>query len=105
MPTSDRLLPGMYLPLPYLDELLAEAAGQNDRKRPYLGFDTVDRYLTADLFVALVREGWIGTRDVTTRAIQTLVDAAVGAQHSVLIAEETGEQPGRERRRNRRTRV
>jgi hypothetical protein len=70
-PASDRLLPGIYLPVPYVDE----------------------------------REGWIGTRGVTTRAIQTLVDAAVGAQHSVLIAEEVGEQPGREWRRDRRTRI
>ncbi len=104
-PTSDRLLPGIYLPVPYLDELLAEAARQNERKRPHLGFDTVDRYMTAELFVSLVREGWIGTRGVATRAVQALVDAAVGAQHSVIIAEEIGEQPGRERRRDRRTRV
>jgi hypothetical protein len=101
-PTSDRLLPGVYLPLLYLDELFA---AHPEGTPQHLGYDTVDRYMTAELFVALVREGWIGTRGVTTRAIQTLVDAAVGAQRSVIIAEETGAQPGRERRRGRRTRI
>lgn len=101
-PTSDRLLPGIYLPLLYLDELFA--AHEEDTPQ-HLGYDTVDRYMTAELFVALVRQGWIGTRGVTTRAIQALVDAAVGAQRSVIIAEETGKQPGRTRRRDRRTRI
>lgn len=101
-PTSDRLLNGIYLPLLYLDELFA---AHPEGTRPHLGYDTIDRYMTAELFVALVRQGWIGTRGVTTRAIQKLVDAAVGAQHSVIIAEETGQQPGRTRRRDRRTRI
>ena len=101
-PTSDRLLSGIYLPLLYLDELFA---AHEESRRPHLGYNTVDRYMTAELFVALVREGWIGTRGVTTRAIQTLVGAAVGAQRSVIIAEETGQQPGRVRRRDRPTRI
>jgi hypothetical protein len=101
-PTSDRLLPGIYLPLLYLDELFA---AHEEGTPQYLGYDTVDRYMTAELFVALVRQGWIGTRGVTTRAIQALVDAAVGARRSVIIAEETGRQPGRTRRRDRRTRI
>ena len=91
-PTSDRLLNGIYLPLLYLVELFA---AHPEGTRPHLGYDTIDRYITAELFVALVLQGWIGTRGVTTRAIQKLVDAAVGAQHSVIIAEETGQQPGR----------
>jgi hypothetical protein len=101
-PSSDRLLAGMYLPLLYLDELIA---AHPEGTRPHLGYDTLDRYMTAELFVALVREGWIGTRGVTTRAIQTLVDAAIGEQRSVIIAEETGPQPGRVRRRDRPTRI
>jgi hypothetical protein len=36
------------------------------------------------------------TRGVTTRAIQTIVEAAVGQGHSVVLAEEAGEQTGLE---------
>jgi hypothetical protein len=101
-PTSDRLLPGIYLPVPYLDELLAHGSALGERGGQWLGYETVDRYLTTSLFVALVREGWIGTRGVTTRAIEMLVSAAVGTGHSVMLADDVGDQTGGERRRRRR---
>src|SRR5208282_1218247 len=99
--TSDRLLSGIYLPVPYLDELLADDAALGTRGGRWLGYDTVDRYLTTTLFVALVREGWIGTRGVTTHAIEQLVGAAVGQGDSVMVAEEIGGHRGRERRGRR----
>lgn len=98
-PRSDRLLSGLYLPLAYLDELLADGCTLTKKGARRLGYDTIDRYLTSDLFVALVRQGWIGTRGLTTKAIGTLVDAAVDAGRSVVIAEEWGEQSGATRRR------
>jgi hypothetical protein len=100
-PTSDRLLSGIYLPVPYLDELLTDSNARGMGHRPRLGFGTVDRYLTTGLFASLVREGWIGTRGVATRAIERLVEAAVGSERSVVVAEEAGNVTGKERRRNR----
>jgi hypothetical protein len=97
-PTSDHLLPGIYMPIPYLDAVLASGEAVGERGGQWLGYDTVDRYVNKDLFVALVRQGWIGTQGVTTRAIEGLVDAAVGQGRSVMIAEDAGEQTGRERR-------
>jgi hypothetical protein len=97
-PRSDRLLSGIYLPLEYLDELLADDSTLTDKGARRLGYDTIDRYLTNGLFVALVRQGWIGTRGLTTRAVATLIDAAVGAGKSVLLAEESSDQSGAERR-------
>jgi hypothetical protein len=99
-PASDRLLRGIYLPVAYLDELLAHGAARGERGGQWLGYN-IDRYLTTGLFVALVREGWIGTRGVATRAIEGLVEAAVGQGDSVVLAEEVGEQTGRERRGRR----
>lgn len=98
-PRSDRLLPGLYLPLEYFDELLVDDRTLTKRGARRLGYDTIDRYLTGDLFVDLVRQGWIGTRGLTTRAIGNLIEAAVGAGRSVIVAEERGEQPGAIRRR------
>ena len=98
-PHSDRLLPGLYLPLEYLDELLADKSTLTERGSRRLGYDTIDRYITNGLFVDLVRQGWIGTRGLTTRAVTTLVDAAVGSGRSVLLAEESSAlQSGAERR-------
>ena len=54
------------------------------------GYDTIDRYITNGLFVDLVRQGSIGTRGLTTEAVTTLINAAVGSGRSVLLAEELG---------------
>jgi len=97
-PRSDRLLPGLYLPLEYLDDLLADDCTLTDKGARRLGYGTIDRYLTNSLFVDLVRQGWIGTRGVTTRAVVNLIDVAVGAGRSVLLAEESSDQTGAERR-------
>lgn len=98
-PRSDRLLPGIYLPLEYFDELLADDCTLTKRGARRFDYDTVDRYLTSDLFVALVRQGWIGTRGITTRNVERMIDAAVGAGRSVIVAEEQGVQSGSTRRR------
>ncbi len=95
---SDRLLSGLYLPLAYLDELLADDCTLTKKGARRLGYDTIDRYLTSDLFVALVRQGWIGTRGLTTKTIGRIINAAVDAGRSVVIAEEWGAQSGASRR-------
>lgn len=97
-PGSDRLLQGIYLPLEYLDELLADSCTLTERGARRLGYNTIDRYLTNDLFVSLVRQGWIGTRGATTRAVSAIIDAAVNAGRSVVLAEEWGQQTGATRR-------
>jgi len=97
-PRSDRLLPGLYLPLEYLDELLKDDSTLTDKGARRLGYDTIDRYLTNGLFVDLVRQGWIGTRGLTTKAVTALIDAAVNAGRSVVLAEESSDQTGAERR-------
>jgi hypothetical protein len=73
----------------HVEELLAhgEPVGK------WLGHDTIDRYVTTGLCIGLVREGWIGICGVTTCAIDQIVQAAVEQGHSVVLAEETGDQP------------
>lgn len=97
-PGSDRLLQGIYLPLQYLDELLADPCTLTDRGARRLGYSTIDRYIANELFVSLVRQGWIGTRGVTTKAVSAIIDAAVNAGRSVVLAEEWGQQTGAKRR-------
>jgi len=97
-PTSDRLIPGIYLPLSYLDELLADECTLTERGAHKLGYDTIDRYITSGLFVSLLRQGWVGTRGVATEAVAALVNVATGAGRSVILAEEWGKPVGRHRR-------
>jgi hypothetical protein len=97
-PRSDRLLQGIYLPLEYLDELMADPCTLTERSARRLGYTTIDRYLTNELFVSLVRQGWIGTRCATTKAVSAIIDGAVNASRSVILAEEWGEQTGAKRR-------
>lgn len=80
------------------DELLADDSTLTDKGARRLGYDTIDRYLTNGLFVDLVRQGWIGTRGLTTKAVTGLIDAAVNAGRSVVLAEGSSDQTGAERR-------
>ena len=98
-PAEDRLLPGIYLPIDYLKILLADdrTLGKNGGRQ--LGFHTIDRYITSELFVELIRQGWIGTQGVATAALKMLVDEALSERHSVIIAKEWGNPTGAQRRR------
>lgn len=98
-PNDTRLLPGIYLPLEYVDEIWESRERGRGWRR--LGYDNIDRYITSDLFVALVRQGWIGTRGVTTRAVEGIVEAFLAEGRSIILAEEWGHVSGATRRRGR----
>ncbi len=97
-PTSDRLLSGIYLPLAYLEELLVHESTLGPKGGRRLGYSNVDRYMTTGLFTTLVREGWVGSRGITTKAIRALVEASLERDRSVVLAEETGHVSGAVRR-------
>ena len=79
---------GIHLPVAYVEELVAHGATVDEPGRHWLGHDTIDRYVTTGLCIALVREGWIGICGVTTRAIEQIVQAAGEQGHSVVLAED-----------------
>jgi hypothetical protein len=102
--TSRKLLPGLYLPLEYAEELLADGCTLGPRGGRRFRWDAIDRYVTSGMFTQLVREGWIGSHGLKTRALQKLIDSSLAQDRAVVLAEETGTPTGSSRRTRPRSR-
>lgn len=103
--TSRKLLPGLYLPLEYAEELLADDCTLGPRGGRRFRWDDIDRYVTSGMFTQLVREGWIGSRGLKTKALKKLIDSSLGEDRAVVLAEETGTPSGSSRRTRPRRRL
>lgn len=80
------LVSGMYLPLDYYDALVASDDVRGPRGGVVISYSTVTRHISNDLFVGLVRGGWIGSRGATTKRLEKLVLAGLDAGRSVTVA-------------------
>jgi hypothetical protein len=80
------LIQGMYIPREYLESLLESIETSGPRGGKLISFDNVSRYMNNTEFTALVKEGWIGTRGVTTEQITKLVKAAFSGRRAVVLA-------------------
>lgn len=52
-----------------------------------MSYETVPRHITNDMFVALVRGGWVGSLGATTKGLTDIVLAGLNDGHSVTVAE------------------
>jgi hypothetical protein len=80
------LVSGMYLPLAYYDVLAASHIVRGPRDGVAFSYDNVGRHVGNDLFIALVRGGWVGSRGASTRRLKQLVLAGLAASRSVTVA-------------------
>lgn len=83
---SDTLLPGMYLPREFLASVLDDLKLRGERGGRVVTFENTGRHLTNTLFAELLREGWIGTRGVSSEKIAKIVADALVANRSMSIA-------------------
>ncbi|HMJ33368.1 MAG TPA: hypothetical protein VK501_05595 [Baekduia sp.] len=83
---GQELVSGMYLPLDYYDVLAESDDVRGKRDGLIFSYETVARHIGNDLFVALVRGGWVGSRGATTKRLKKLVLAGLDAGRSVTVA-------------------
>lgn len=83
---SDTLLPGMYLSREHIQAVLADPASMGPRGGRLITFESCGRHLSNTLFADLVRDGWIGTRTVSSAQIAQIVRESLLADRSVVIA-------------------
>lgn len=83
---SEALMPGMYLPREYLIALLEDPGARGERGGRLVSFKNTGRHITNSLFSDLLRDGWIGTRGVSSEKVADIVHKAVEAGHSVTLA-------------------
>jgi hypothetical protein len=109
LPAGSSLVPGMYLPRPYLEELLASGKALGSGGGTVISYRTVQRYLDNTVFTGLVAGGWIGTADAGTDLVRKQIEISLGCDRDVLFAHGSGQpksraqqvtdQRGRSRRR------
>ena len=86
---SRELVSGMYLPLDYYDVLVASEETRGPKGGVVIGYDTVRRTVPNDLFIGLVRGGWVASRGAATETLTELVLAGLSSDRSVTFAAST----------------
>ena len=81
-----QLVSGMYLPIDYWDTLTTSSQIRGPRDGLVFSYDTVGRHISNQLFVLLVRGGWIGTRGAASAGLTEQVISALRADRSVTVA-------------------
>jgi len=84
--STRELVTGMYLPTDLYDIVTRSDLVKGPRGGVVLGYDTVQRYVSNDLFVLLVRGGWVGSRGVASEQLTDLVLRGLAANRSMTIA-------------------
>lgn len=77
---------GMYLPLDYLDKLLATDRLEGPRGGVTIRYDRVRRWMTNGDFEALLRNAWVGSRGLSTEDLTKVVRRSLDAKHSIVMA-------------------
>lgn len=83
---SEALLPGMYLSREFVEALLTDPKAQGPRGGRAITFENARRHLTNTMFAELVRDGWIGTRGVSSSHVAAIVRERLTAGRAMVVA-------------------
>jgi len=90
LPSGTDLVPGMYLPRPYLAALLAGEELTGDRDGQVVSYRTVPRYMDNTTFTSLVAGGWIGTSALGTADVHERIRDSLARGDDVIYAHGEG---------------
>ena len=85
-PMSQSLTRGMYLPREYVDSLLQADVTDGPNLGKLLSYDNVKRHFNNTEFTQLVRDGWIGTRGVSSEEVTKIIKEALAENRAVVYA-------------------
>ena len=89
-PEGHRLVKGMYFPLTLFELLQGDSSILGPKNGKRIGWHNARRYLTNGAFIALLREGWIGSMGATTSAISDLVNGVLAqGRGAVIVRDDT----------------
>jgi len=83
---SDTLLPGMYLSRQVVEAALIDPATVGERGGRIITFENTKRHISNTLFADLLRDGWIGTRGVSSARIGQIVRDGLVAGRAIVLA-------------------
>jgi hypothetical protein len=83
---ANQLVSGMYIPIDYWNALSASPQVEGPRGGKVFSYRTVNRHISNELFVSLVRGAWIGTRGQASIDLTDEIVAALSSGRSVTVA-------------------
>jgi hypothetical protein len=83
---SEGLLPGMYLARQYTEALLIDTAARGPKNGRVVSYENTDRHISNTLFAELVRDGWIGTRGVSSDQVKGVIQNGLSDGRAVVVA-------------------
>jgi hypothetical protein len=101
-PFSLEMAEGIYLPLGLWDKLESSGQLSGPRGGTVLTYDNVERYLTNTNMIALIERSWIGSCGPTSEQIGEVIERALEAGNSVILAADYDQRPPPRHRRPRR---
>jgi hypothetical protein len=90
---TDELVPGMYLPRAYFEQLRARPYRLGSNGGVRFGYKTVPRYLDNTTFTQLVADGWVGSTGTGTDLVRKQIEASHVGSREIVFAAHIGEVP------------
>ena len=84
--SSTDLIKGMYLALDYWELLLSSPMVRGPKGGIAIRYKNVGRYINNSLFIQLVQDGWVGSREDVSAAIGKLVRSGLEGNRSIFLA-------------------
>lgn len=81
------LVPGMYLPLSYINKLLKHETTLGPRGGRILTYDNCLSYIGKDMFQDLAKRGLVGSRNLASNTISEYIKKTLDEDKSVVLAE------------------
>ena len=82
---SESLLPGMYFPRLFMEAALASSATKGPRGGRLITFENIQRHISNTLFAELVRDGWVGTRCVSSAQVSSIVHHGLSSGQAIVL--------------------
>jgi hypothetical protein len=83
---STTMASGIYLPLDYWQRVVLDPRSKGTRGGVRVTRDAVMRSIANPVFVELVQDGWIGSRTCRSGVIESIVNAWLKDDHSLILA-------------------
>lgn len=93
-PLSTKMIPGMYLPLPYWKMLLSSDGTLGKKGGRKISYSNVSRYINNTMFTELMQNGWIGSQMSNTDLISKQIQQSIAGGRSIVLANYTHDQKG-----------
>ena len=85
-PLSTKMIPGMYLPLPYWKLLLSSDDTLGKKGGRKISYNNVSRYINNTLFTELMQNGWVGSQVSNTDLISNQIQQSITGSKLIVLA-------------------